>query len=72
MAYDPAYLDLFQKFIFEVDRMHKLELYEELAKTTVAPLGAIWHDNVSVMAFDRKVTLEIIEEASDFWDSLIG
>ncbi len=72
MAHDPAYLDLFREFIFEADRLRKFALYETLAKTTVAPLGTIWPDNISVMAFDQKVTLEIIEKASDFWDGLIG
>ena len=72
LAHDPAYLDLFQKFISEGDRERKFEIYEELAELTVAPAGSIWQDDVSVMTFERKVGLSVIAEAVDFWDELVG
>jgi predicted nucleotidyltransferase len=71
MANDPAYLVLFQKFIAEADRARKFQLYEKLAALTIAPVGALWDPDVSVMTFEGDVGLESIAEATDFWDDLI-
>ncbi len=71
MANDPAYLALFQKFIAETDRARKFQRYEEVAALTIAPVGALWDPDVSVMTFEGKVDLDVIAEAADFWDDLI-
>ncbi|NOZ29826.1 MAG: hypothetical protein GXP39_17500 [Chloroflexi bacterium] len=72
MAHDPEYLELLRVFIAEPDRGRKFRLYEELAARTVAPVGELWSGEVSVMEFEGRVGLEIVEAASGFWDELIG
>ena len=42
IAHDPAYLDLLNRCIVELDIRRKAHLYEELAQLTLAPTGGLW------------------------------
>jgi hypothetical protein len=73
MAHDPTFLDLFQRFLVEGDREHKLALYEQLAEIAVAPVGPLWQDGVTAMTFDAQtVQPEDVQAGLRFWEALIG
>ena len=73
MAHDPAFLDLFQKFLIERDRPHKLALYEQLAEIAVAPVGPLWADGVTAVTFDAQtVQPKDVQAGLRFWEALIS
>jgi predicted nucleotidyltransferase len=65
---DPAFLDLFRTCLSESDRWRKVEMYEELARRAVAPVGELWAEDATA-ADGTPVT---VEDALDFWAELLG
>jgi predicted nucleotidyltransferase len=49
LANDPDYADLFQQLLRESDPERKFERYEQLAIRTLAPIGALWHPETTVL-----------------------
>jgi hypothetical protein len=70
MAHDPAYLELFRRFIAEPNRARRFELYEELAAMTVAPVGELWQEGITVLGLTSNVSPEQAEETLNFWERL--
>ena len=72
-ANDPDYLALFNRFLSAHDRHEKFQLYEELARRLVAPVGQIWRAGDTTMMVDANpVTPEMLAEALDFWEGLVS
>lgn len=72
MAHDRAYLDMLNAFIVEGVREKKLALYEELAALTVAPLGEVWPEGVTVLAVNEEDNSEEdMERALSLWEELL-
>ena len=69
MEYDPDYLDLFLEFIRVGDRDRKVALYVELAALTVAPVGDLWPEGVTVLAIEPQATSP--ERLANFWEELV-
>jgi hypothetical protein len=46
---DPQYLDVYQKFLHENDRLQKLEYYQQAAALAAEPLGGLWPAEITVM-----------------------
>ncbi len=73
MAHDMPYLELLQRFLREPDPQHKLDLYEQLAAATLAPLSALWNNEPTVLWNDSvPATREAIEQGLRFWEALLG
>jgi len=66
--YDPHYLTLFRACLAETNRTRKVEIYEELARRAVAPVGELWAENATA----ADGTPETVEKAFDFWEELLG
>ena len=66
--HDPSFLTLFRACLAETDRTRKVEMYEELARRAVMPVGELWADDVTV----ADGTPENIEGALDFWFALLS
>ena len=72
LANDRAYLDMLNAFIVEGVREKKLALYEELAALTVAPLGEVWPEGVTVLAVNEEDNSEEdMERALSLWEELL-
>jgi hypothetical protein len=72
MAHDPSYLDLLRQFISEEERERKFELYEELAALTVAPVGEIWLEGVTVLGLnEQNNSHKDMEKALNLWEELL-
>lgn len=73
LAHDPDYLEQLREFIAERDLARKFALYEALAALTVAPVGAVWPEGVTVLALSgRPASPEAEDEALHLWDTLLG
>jgi predicted nucleotidyltransferase len=73
LAEDPGYLDLLRRFAGEGNLVRKLELYEELAALTVAPVGELWAEGVTVLALSGQGHGPKAEaEALELWDTLLA
>ena len=72
MAHDPAYLERLRAFIAEVERGRKFELYEEMAALTVAPVGEIWPEGVTVLAVhEEDESAKDVEQVQRLWEELL-
>ncbi len=49
-AHDLGYLNILRQCLGEPDRRRKAELYEELARRTLAPVGGLWETGTTVVA----------------------
>lgn len=80
MASDPAYLAQFRECLAETDRARKVARYEELARVTLAPVGALWERGTAMvgagrgwgMGPDAPKSANDIEDANAFWHALIA
>jgi predicted nucleotidyltransferase len=73
MAHDQPFLDLFRRCLGETDRIRKMELYERLARATLAPAGGLWPDHATAVELADTSTArpETLEAALSFWEALI-
>ena len=73
-AHAPEYLDLFQRCLAEADRVRKVQLYEQLAALTTAPVGGLWQDGTTAIQFKPGTQLQpgMIEAALHFRESLFS
>jgi predicted nucleotidyltransferase len=73
MAEDPGYLDLLRRFAGEGELARKFELYEELAALTVAPVGELWAEGVTVLALSGPASSPEAEaEVLNLWEALLA
>ena len=73
MTEDPGYLEGLRRFAGEGDLARKLDLYEELAAMTVAPVGELWADGTTVLALNGQGHApEAVAEALELWDKLLA
>lgn len=72
--HDPTYLELFKKFIAEINREEKVRLYKQLADLVLAPVGEVWVDGATSIEFRDGTELKpkMIEKSLDFWENLIA
>jgi len=66
--HDPNFLTLFRACVAETDRTRKVEMYEELARRAVMPVGELWAEDATA----ADGTPETVEKALDFWEELLG
>ena len=78
-AHDPAYLDRLRECLAEPDRTRKVELYEELAQLTLAPVGGLWGGGQTVVAAGAgwgagpaTPPTGTVQSALGYWRELIG
>ena len=73
-ANDRGYLDLFQRCLAETDRAQRVQLYEQLAALTTAPVGGLGPDGATAIQFKEGTELKpgTIEAALGFWQSLFS
>ncbi len=71
-ANDPEYLGLFQRCLAETDRVQSVQLYEQLAALSTAPVGGLWPDGATAVQFKPDASLQpgMLEAAFQFWQSL--
>jgi hypothetical protein len=72
-AHDPDYLELFQRCLAETHREQKVQLYEQLARQTIAPVGGLWEEGRTAVQFELGTDWRpgLAEEALAFWESLV-
>ncbi len=72
MAHDPAYFELLQQFLRESDPHRKFMAYERISAATLAPIGALWEDEPTVLWNDMvPATWETLEQSLAFWEDLL-
>ncbi len=78
-AHDPGYLDLLRQCLVEPDRRRKAELYEELARRTLTPVGELWASGTTVVASGspwgagtERATAGSTADALALWERLVG
>jgi hypothetical protein len=73
MAHDPVCLERLRAFIGEGERARKFELYKELAALTVAPVGEVWPEGVTVLAVNEEGNSEEdVEQVQFLWEELLA
>ncbi len=71
MAHDPTYFELLQQFLRESDPRRKFAAYEQIS-ATLAPIGALWDDEPTVLWNDMvPPTWETLEQGLAFWEDLL-
>jgi hypothetical protein len=75
-AHDPGYLDLFRTCLAEADRSRKVQLYEQLAALTLAPVGGLWPDGATAIQLTVSAAGDLppdaVPAALAFWESLVA
>jgi predicted nucleotidyltransferase len=78
-SHDPDFLDRFQACVSETDRRRKVERYEALARSALAPVGGLWEVGTTVVAPGAGWAVPAgesdpvsIQGAQAFWRELIG
>lgn len=76
---DREYLDVLRRCLAEPDRRRKANLYEDLARRTLAPVGGLWEAGTTVVALDgpwgagpETDRPDTTEDALAFWEQLTG
>jgi hypothetical protein len=76
--HDPHYLDALRRCLAEPDRQRKAELYEELARRTLAPVGGLWEKGTAIIATGagwgagaENEPIGTLAEALNFWQQLM-
>lgn len=71
--HDPHYLELFRQCLAEITRERKVQLYEQLARLTIAPVGDLWEEGRTAVQLKPGVEWrpEMVEDALAFWEGLI-
>jgi predicted nucleotidyltransferase len=70
MAHDAGYLERLLAFTREDDLARKFALYEELAALTLAPVGEVWAEEVTVLALKDEAAPDAA--VLGLWDTLMG
>jgi predicted nucleotidyltransferase len=70
--HDPSYLELFRQCLAEIDRQRKVQLYEQLARLTIAPVGDLWEEGRTAVQLKPGVEWRpgMVEDALAFWEGL--
>lgn len=78
-AYDPGYLGVLRQCLVEPDRQRKADLYEDLARRTLAPVGGLWESGTTVVASGSPWgtgteggSAGTTEDALRLWERLAG
>jgi hypothetical protein len=75
-THDPEYLDLFQTCLAAPDRARKVQLYEQLAAMTLAPLGGLWPGGSTAVQLaisaDGGLPADAVQNALAFWEGLLA
>jgi len=72
-SHDPDYLALLRECLATVDRMHKLDLYEQLVSYSLAPAGPVWKPGITaVYLADPTQHATHTEAALTFWENLFA
>jgi hypothetical protein len=76
VAHDPEYLEMFRQSLAETNRERKVQLYEQLAALTLAPLGGLWGDGATAIQFeikpDEELSPGVVETTLTFWEGLLA
>jgi predicted nucleotidyltransferase len=74
MSHDPDYVALLQRCLAEADRERKVQLYENVAELTLAPLGALWNYDATAIEVhtEGEAQPELLQAAFVWWEQLIS
>ena len=74
MSHDPDYFEVFQHCVAETNRERKVDLYEKVAALTLAPLGALWSSDATVIELrtEGEMRPEQLQAAFAWWAHLIS
>lgn len=79
LTQDPEYLDVLSQCLVEPDRRRKADLYEDLARRTLAPVGGLWASGATVVASGspwgegtEEALAGATADACALWDRLTG
>ncbi len=74
MSHDPDYLEVFQHCVAETNRERKVDLYENVAALTLAPLGALWSYDATAIELQTEGEMrpELLQAAFAWWEHLIS
>lgn len=70
--HDPAYWELFQKYLNAPDRSQRIAFYQELAAATLKPIGGVWNQEITAVLPTEDVNADLIKRGLTFWEELIG
>lgn len=76
--HDPGFLRLLRRYFAESDRHHRVALYEELARLTLAPLADLWGIGEAAISLGagygsgKTPAAPSPTQALDFWQELLG
>lgn len=73
-SHDPAYLELFQRYLAETNRESKGQLYEKIAEFALAPIGALWDYEATAIELQTEGERqpEQLEAAFAWWERVIS
>ncbi|MEM7031859.1 MAG: hypothetical protein AAF629_20055 [Chloroflexota bacterium] len=70
---DPAYFELFQACLQEMDRKQKALQYEQLVKETLKPVGSLWQPGITTVYLrDTALQPTHTNEVLQYWEHLLG
>jgi hypothetical protein len=71
--HDPDYLIFFERCLHEQDLTKKVQMYEDLVRLTLAPLGKQWQREVTAFSFTPGTIIkpETLDRAHTFWQHLV-
>lgn len=67
---DPKFLEVFEQYSVADSRDKKVELYTELVKLILSPVGEIWGNNIEGITIKKDFSKKSVEQGLAFWDSL--
>ncbi|HEY0753002.1 MAG TPA: hypothetical protein VGD98_03420 [Ktedonobacteraceae bacterium] len=72
--HDPDYRLLLQRCLAEAKREHKMQLYEELVKLALAPLGSLWsYDATAIELYtEGDIQPEALQTAFAWWEAALS
>ena len=72
-ANDPAYLSLFMRCYWEMDRKKRVRMYGELVRATIEPVGFRWEGDGPVFRLSppSMMNRKNLREAQIFWNSVV-
>ncbi|MCL5438564.1 MAG: nucleotidyltransferase domain-containing protein [Patescibacteria group bacterium] len=69
--HDIEFLQLFQSFINETNRVKKVEIYKKLAAKALDPVGGIWKEKVTSVMTTGNFNEETINNVLMLWNKLL-
>ncbi len=74
MSYDPDYVEVLQRCVAETHRERKVDLYEQVAALTLAPLGSLWSYDATAIELrtEGEMQPELLQAAFAWWEQLIS